>query len=55
MPEAAYALGLCCRDGRGVSRDGGLAFSWFAAAAAGCAQGALEAGLCLLEGQGAIR
>lgn len=55
IAEAEYALGLCYRDGRGVPRDDARAYECFARAAEGCPQAALEAGLCLIEGQGIIR
>lgn len=56
VADAAYALGLCFRNGRGLRRDGVRAYEWFCAAAErGSIQGAYEAGLCAFEGRDAIR
>lgn len=56
VADAAYAFALCCRNGRGVRRDGGLAYEWFCVAAErGSIQGAYEAGICTFEGRDAIR
>lgn len=56
VPEAAYALSLCYRNGRGVVRDGVMSLTYLRRAAkADLIQACYELGLCCLEGRDAVQ
>ena len=55
VPDAAYAMALCCRSGRSVHHHAWQELTWLSCAADGDHLQALyELGMCYFEGRGAV-